>query len=274
MDTENRLILRYLESHPFDAARSLQRLQAEEIGAVLENVPAEAAASTIAALAPDLAVRCLCEMPPSTAADLLVSMPDQLAARLLRRLDAAPRHTLLSALPRRRRDRLEHMLPFGENTVGTLMDLEYLQLFRDSTVQDAHQAVREHTEPSGVYVVARDQTLAGIISRKELIALLPNATLATLAHPPKHTLSPKTDCSVAIAHPCWLEMDEVPIVSRDGMLVGVLRHQVLRAWAGNVLPSHRSGLDTALGLSELVWLGFQGLLDTMTSAATREVRRD
>ena len=271
MDTESRLIIRYLETHPMDAARSLERLPLEEIRAVLDTVPHDAAVGPLAALPPTVAARCLSAMPASSAAGLPAGMSDQVAAGLLRRLEAAPRSALLSELPARRSERLQRQLRYDENAVGALMEMEHLQLFRDSTVKDARQVAQEHGASGMAYIVSRDQQLTGVATLRDLVTSPPDATVASLQRPPCATLSPKTDCSVALAHSCWLEVDELPIVSRDGVLLGVLRHRVLRAWAGGARPLTRGGLNTALELGELVWLGFQGLMDTVVSATAREV---
>jgi hypothetical protein len=95
-----------------------------------------------------------------------------------------------------------------------------------------------------------------------------------LARPPVATLSPNTECAVALSHPCWLETDEAPLVSRGGALLGVLRHRILRSSAGSALAMSRSGLDTALEMGELFWLGLQGILDTVLSGPAKEVQHD
>lgn len=272
MNTETRLLVRYLETHPMDAARSLERFQPDEVRAVLERVPAAAAADALAALPSSLAARCLSPMPLPAATEVISGMSDHQAAGLLRRLDAEELNTLLSALPLLRRDRLNRLLRSDENTVGALMDVDFPHVFRDSKVQEAREALRGQNGTGEFYVLARTQHLAGIVSAGNLAAAPDEAAVGTLARPPKATLSPDTECAIAVSHRCWLEVDEVPILSREGVLLGVLRHRMLRSWAGAARPTGRGGLDTTLGLSELVWLGLLGLLDTAIATTAREVR--
>ena len=99
MPTEDRLLARYLEAHPMDAARSLERFQPEEIRSVLVSAPSKAAAAALAALSPAVAAGCLSGMAPPTATELIEGMADDPAAGMLRRLDGAERSAVLSALP-------------------------------------------------------------------------------------------------------------------------------------------------------------------------------
>ena len=62
---------------------------------------------------------------------------------------------------------------------------------------------------------------------------------------PATTLSPQTGYAVAAGHPCWLEVDEVPIIAREGILLGILYHRTLRSKAGEARLSSGDGLETA-----------------------------
>jgi Mg/Co/Ni transporter MgtE len=274
MDTENRMVVRYLKKHPSHAAHSVERLQPEEISAVLESVPVGAAAGLLAALTPALAARCLSVAPATTASSLIRQLPAHLAAGLLRRLNADDRTALLAELPLHTRDRLRRLLRYSDNTVGALMDLGYFQVFGDCTVRDVQEIARERHESGVVYVVTREQQLLGATNMRALEDLPADATAAESARMPITTLSPQTDYSVAAAHACWLEVDEVPIISREGILLGILYHRTLRLKAGEAQLSSGDGLETAMGLGEVVWLGLHGLVDTVMTATAAEVRHD
>lgn len=270
MELEDKLIIRYLQINPSNAARALEQLPAEKIWPVLEEMPVSAAANVLPALPPSLATLCLAGMPASAASDLIQALSVHVAAGLLRRLQAAEQRALLAALPAGRRSRLQRLLSFRENTAGALMSLEYIQLFRGATAQQAQKLIGADTESGVAYVVTEDQRLTGTVSLRELEEAPPQTTVGALMRKPKTTLSPNTDCSVAVNHPCWYDVDEAPIVSRDRVLLGILRHRMLRIWSRNAHSFRQSGLDTSLELGEFVWLGFQGLLEIVISPATKE----
>lgn len=274
METENRMVVQYLKKHPSHAARSLEHLPPQEIGAVLVGVPVGVAAGLLAALPSTVGAGCLTALPAAAATSLIRELPAHLAAALLRRLDAGARTALLAGLPLHTRDRLRRLLRFGENTVGALMDLEYFQVFADATAHDVRQIARQHYGSGVAYVVTREQNLLGATSLRALEDLSAGATAAGLARMPATTLSPQTDYAVAASHPCWLEVDEVPIVSREGLLLGILYHRTLRSKAGEARLLSGDGLETAMGLGEVVWLGLHGLVDTVMTATGTEVRND
>jgi len=270
MNTEERLVVRYLSAHPPNAARCLERLAPGEVSAILESVPPDAASGALAALPPGFAARCLASTGKTTAVELIQRAPEQAAAGILRRLGATEREELLSSLPVRTRGSLGRLLNYGGHSVGALMDLEYLRFFEDDSAEDVLRGPRVGS--SVVYVVTRGQELMGVTTLRELRNSPERAALGTLAQKPEVTFSPNTDSSAAADHPCWLECDETPVVSRDGVLLGVLRHRVLRARVEGTASFSSGGEDVVLALGESVWMGLQGLIEAIISPQEKELR--
>lgn len=271
MDTAMRLLVRFLRDHPGQAASSLERLAAPEIRALLEDVPADAAAASLASLPPRLGAECLSEMSETTAAQIVREMPVAAAGRLLRRMEPEHRRTLLAALPIRFRNRLNTLLEYAENTVGSIMEQDFVQLAEDRRADDALDWLREqgHPETGTVYVVGPGGEIKGTVEWKQLAAAPAGLPAGSVTRPARTLFSPNTGCETALAHPCWMETDEAPVAARDGVLVGVLHHRVLRAWSGGRRDTSQDQWDAAIGIGETLWLGMQELVETVITVTKR-----
>jgi hypothetical protein len=62
----------------------------------------------------------------------------------------------------------------------------------------------------------------------------------------------------SLAHPAWRDLDAIPVVDRDDVMLGILRHRQLR----RIQTSEAGGdlKDTLFSLSELCWMGLSTLM--------------
>jgi magnesium transporter len=272
METHLELARAFIESYPDEAALSMEQMAAEDVTALLSEIPVDIAARAIVRMASHQAVECLRSLPLPVAGAVLGVMPRDHGALVLRRMRPEDRAGLLKAAPATAAPGIAVLLRFPENSAGALMDPEVLALPKDVGVGEAFERVRrsEGRIFYYVYIVDRERKLVGVANLRELIEADENKLLEDIMRAPVARLPVHADFITMRAHPAWREYHALPVVDDHGVLVGVLRYKTLRAEAGEdsrIAPGSDS-LDTSLALGELYWSTLGQLLQTMWPAAS------
>jgi Mg/Co/Ni transporter MgtE len=245
------LTLAYVSSHPHDAARVLEQRPALEAAAVLARLPARAAAPALTAMLPGAAARVIAAVGDQVALGLLTASGAQGAVAVLRHVPEPRRSRLIEGLPTVTAIAARLLLGYPEDSVGAWADPQVVTLAPGLNAYDAFAQVRGEPEGEGegVYVVAEDQRLLGVVDLATLVRAPEWRSLDGLLHPPAATLPAVMPLRAAAAHPAWGRVTELPVVARGERLVGVLRHSVL-------LQALEKGTRPAGGEDEVTLAGF------------------
>ena len=256
----DRLALRFAEAHPNEAARILESLDAVVGADFLSDELGETGARLLSAMDPASAVGCLDRMGSERAAGIVASLDLELGAALLRIMEPEFRNALLHHLPEERREHLEMVLRYPENTAGSLMDPRALALPRDITLRDGLERVRRYPERASyyLYVIDRIRLLAGVVSIREMMIGDPERSLAQAMRPNPVRINVKDSMTAVRAHPGWLEFQVMPVVDDEGRFVGALRHRTLRRLDSDP-AMHQGHPRVGRALGELFQIGLTGL---------------
>jgi magnesium transporter len=259
MSLADRLVRRFAESHPTEAASLLGSQPPQDASAILARLPDATASALVGRMAPSVAAAALDGLPPDTGARLLERMPPEQAAALLRRLNRASREPLLAAMATG--DRVRRLLALPEGTAGTLMDPHALALPEDLDLEEARRRIGRHSAhlTLELYVVDREQCLVGVADLRQVLDASRRGPLAELvrAVEPLHA---EADAATIAAHPGWTERGSLPVVDERGLFLGALRAERLRQLTqGADSRRAHAGLETVVALGELYWLGLSGL---------------
>jgi magnesium transporter len=273
MTPDYRLALAFLESHPREAARALERLPHDERIAVLRAVPAGVVAPALREMVRSTAADCLTRLEFAEAASIVAAlMPDE-SADLLRRTPPDARDRILAALPAASRERVARVLRYHEGTAGAFMDPSIVELPDDLSIGEAQERVRSATRGLlyYLYVVDRARRLVGVLDIPELMAAPPDDALRAVMHQKVDRLSAWAPSHVIREHPGWRSYHAMPVVDEHDCLLGAIRYQTLRRLEQdtptNVTPP---ATVTALALGELFHIGVTGLVGSLVSAASTE----
>lgn len=98
-------------------------------------------------------------------ADLLAELPDELKQQVLERLDRSDQAEVRS------------VLSFPEGTVGAIMDLDFISLREDASLEAVHRLLRRRGElpphSNEIIVVDRNNQLQGVLSLEKLLLCEP-----------------------------------------------------------------------------------------------------
>lgn len=255
--------LRYLAEHPAEAARILERFPPANVSALLAEASPEVASRALRCAEPAFAVACLAALPRSHAAALLGSLPLGVAAALLRRADAETRSAVLEAGSPQAAAALGRVLAHPEGTAGALMNPRVVVLPGDLTVERAVERLRRVPADDlyYLYVVDREQKLAGVLTYRQLLLAGPDAVLTTVMRQPVSRLRSRARGDALRGHPGWRLYLALPVVDDDGVLLGAIHRDALRSPEVGAAGGEEGQARVALALAESVWLGLSRTLD-------------
>ena len=262
MDGSN-LIHSFIRNHAHQAARVLENRSLDELVPFFDGIPSELAASLFNTMEAHTAASCLERMIPDRAADALARVPLERGALLMRRLLPETREAVLERLPAEPNRHLGLLLQVREDTAGALMEPRIFTLPAEVSAAEALSRVRSNPERAShyLYVLERDQTLAGVLTLRELLAAGEDAEVASLMQRDIVCLRMGDSLASVLVHPAWLEFHTLPVLDENNLFTGALRHKTLRQLAERVQGPARSD-HAGLALGELFRIGLSGLVNS------------
>ncbi len=281
MKSEALLAEAFLDAHPEEAALVLERIPAAAAAAMLERVSPAAAAGALRRMAPASAADGLARLGLDRARDVVAALPWDAAALVLRRVDAAARETILSALAPGTAARLQALLRYPEDSAAALADPHVLALPDDLTAGEALARVRRSPRHAlhYIYVVDRAQRLVGVLNLRELMLAPPKAALASVMHREVAHVPAQARRTAIVEHPARRVLHALPVVDDSGVFLGALRYETIRRLETDAAVGRPpDALETLMTLGELCWVGLTGvfvdLAATITTAADKEREGD
>jgi magnesium transporter len=277
MSAETLLLRSYIARHPDEVARLVEQLAPGAFAEVLAALAADEAAQIAVRAMPLAAALALAELSPELAAAIVLEMVPRDATVIMLRLAAADRERIYRALPGARADMLRTLTEHGSARAGGRMDPRVPMLPEGLPIADVLDRVRAAPEGALDYVYAVDGALrlSGVINLRELLGARPTATLAEVMTRSPQALFADDPLEAIAAHPAWKRLHALPVVDRDGRLLGALRYSAFRAVEAEL--GERLGMrDTQLtaALVELFAVGVASVTrmagTTVEASATTE----
>lgn len=263
-ETGIELALGLLRTHPETAAAVIETLTAESAAALLHDMSPRLSAPVVARMLPAPASRSLLRMAPAAAAAIVRVMPPATAAPLLRAWPLQQRDALLALLPHRTGIMIRLLLGFPGTSVGAWMDPEPQLLPADCDAGAALDRLRAEARDLErvAFVVDREQQLRGRVRTAELLRADPGAHLRTLIEPAAVVLQARADLLGYRDDPAWASGDPLPVVARDGRVIGVLSHSDFARGLAAARPAGEGVLgDPAMNLADGYWIGLARLVE-------------
>jgi magnesium transporter len=262
--TDERLSFAFLEAHPADAARVLERLAPNHVSGLLSDAPVRLASPALRLMLPPFVARCLDPLDDPTVLALLRAMGPQAGVAVLHYLPEARRTALLAQLPTAMGMAFRLLLGYPEDAVGAWMNPRVVVLPADTTADAALTRLREaQGEVDGqVFVTGNGQRLQGIALLPDLMRAAAESPLSQLMQKVRFTLPARASIAGVGDHEGWDDYQLLPVVERDDRFVGVLdRSVVARALLRHQRTQPQAGLgDVFANLAGGYWLGVSSLI--------------
>lgn len=222
------LTLAFVENHPEDAARVLERLPLDNTAAFLESLPIRLGALVIRQMLAPHAARCIETLPLEVAAGIVSSLGIQSGAAVLRYLAPVRRERIIEQLHTAGTMGLRLVLGYPEDTVGAKMDPQAPAFVPDTLVSVAMDRLREgDAQIAYVYVINPDHRLQGIVSLDVLLRAGSKLALSQIMQPATFSLPAHASVAAVQRHPGWNRFHRLPVVEHNDRFVGALDHKLL-----------------------------------------------
>jgi len=220
---------RFLKSFPLDAAKQIEALSSDEAAAILGDYDIETLRPVWDFLAPDVAAAIIRRLDEPFVGRLFGDLNPNEVLTILGQCDEKDRERFLSLLDDALRRELEELSTYPDDTAGRLMETR-INVFRgEMTVAHTLDRLRDsrirglHT----VFLVDDENMLTGRVDVHDIATAAPQQTLRHLAQPITAAVNPLTPRDEVVELLERTRQPNIPVVSLDGKLVGVVRYSTL-----------------------------------------------
>ena len=234
----DKFTLHYIESHPEDAASSLEGINHEDMCEFIASLPVRYAAFVIQHLTPISSSSALARLPLDIVVPILSRLPADQASALIRRLpsDKISEISSLPGLP----GYIKRSLRYQADTVGAIMDTDNLVLPLRFTISEARKHMKKHTAKiqNRVFVTDEQQQLKGFVELKELMFANYKVALSQLVRRPNIKLSVRDRLEAIAVDTVMRQTEILPVVDHTNRLMGVVTskdlQQAIAELSGNI----------------------------------------
>ncbi len=254
----------FVNNYQAAAVDELQQMPATAAGELIETLDDELSASVLHSMPPIAAARCIESVPRKSASRYLDAMNAKQAAAILRQTDLEIRKELLSLMSRQQSFRVSVLLRYQKSLVGASMDVITVSLRPQSTIGNAQQqVVAQNYAHTDIYLVNSQYHVQGTVSYFDLLGHEDTGRpVSDIAKPSARPIYASLTLKQAIEHKEWSEQETLPVIDRDGKLIGIIRF--IDLWRIMVehppeAPQSRQSSE-AFGIAELYCLGLADLV--------------
>ncbi|WP_163192034.1 magnesium transporter [Clostridium thermarum] len=212
--------------HPADLADILEDMDSEYRTKIFESLDENLAADTLEEIEPEIQADILQSMSESKAAEVLEAMPNDEIADILDEVDAETAEKILMNMEKDDADEVRELMGYEDETVGSIMNLDYISFNMDITVNETIDLLRElkldDEIANYIYVTDKDNQLEGVFSLRDLIVAAPDTHIREIMN----TNIIKVNVTDSIEHTVELaikyDLISVPVSDEEGKLCGIV----------------------------------------------------
>ncbi|MGJ8559124.1 MAG: magnesium transporter [Litorimonas sp.] len=224
-DMEVRVRLEAL--HPADFSDFVEELTDAQRATLIERAPELITGELLAELEDDVVEDVLLLLEPGLIADALTELDNDDVTQIMEEMEDAQREDVLEAMQPLERAEVEASLAFDDETIGRLMQREFVSAPEFWSVGDTLDHMRETGEALpdvfyNVYVVDPRLRPIGYVPLSKLIRMSRETTLASLMKEKLVTIDQTLDQEDAAYLFEKYDLISAPVVNADGRMVGMM----------------------------------------------------
>jgi Mg/Co/Ni transporter MgtE len=215
----------FLSRHPETAARVLENLAAEEVAVLFAELPVKLITPVIRRLTPAMAALILLRMEHDQQAALFRQLGPRNAANILRNWSGEQRARVFKTLPAYKSARLKILLEYAPDTVGSIMDTEFITANLNQTVGDAEAAVRNMKidHQYDIYVIDDNMQYRGAVGILKLLREDNQKKIRQIMDKNVPAIAATAKLHAVGIHAGWESRSTLPVVDRDQQVVGIFQ---------------------------------------------------
>ena len=217
---------RLSEMNEADVAAILEELKEQEMLKIFRILPKDIAADVFSYMEVDSQQYIITSLSEKDAAGIIDNLMADDATDLLEEMPASiVKRLLAAASPDTRRD-INHLLRYPEDSAGSIMTVEFVDLKENLTVEQAIQRIRNvgvDSETINIcYVLDSRRTLLGTVALRYLLLSQPDEIIGDIMHENVISLTTLMD-QEEVAHQFKkYDFTSMPVVDNENRLVGII----------------------------------------------------
>ena len=229
MTAVSALNARFLSNYPLEAAKQLEALPAQQAADILAGHDVATLRPLWDFLAPDAAAGIVGRLDGDLVRELLLDVNPNEVLTILRQFDEDERQRILSLLDDNLRAVLEELSSYPDDSAGRLMETRISVFRKEITVAQTLERLRESRLRGlhSVFLVDDENVLTGKVDVHDIATANPAQSLGELAKPIAAAVNPITPRDEVVELLERYRLPNIPVISLDGKLVGVVRYSTL-----------------------------------------------
>ena len=217
---------RLSEMNEADVAAILEELKESEMLKIFRILPKDIAADVFSYMEVDSQQYIITSLSEKDAAGIIDNLMADDATDLLEEMPASiVKRLLAAASPDTRRD-INHLLRYPEDSAGSIMTVEFVDLKENLTVEQAIQRIRNvgvDSETINIcYVLDSRRTLLGTVALRYLLLSQPDEIIGDIMHENVISLTTLMDQEEVARQFKKYDFTSMPVVDNENRLVGII----------------------------------------------------
>ena len=215
-----------MELNEADIAAIMEEMDNQEMLKIFRILPKDLAAEVFAYMEVENQQFIITSLSERDAANIIDNLMADDATDLLEEMPASVVKKLLSlASPETRRD-INHLLRYPEDSAGSIMTVEFVDLKENLTVQNAIERIRMigvDSETINIcYVLDSRRTLIGTVGLRYLLLSPPDAVIGDIMHENVISINTMMDQEEVARQFQKYDFTAMPVVDQENRLVGII----------------------------------------------------
>ena len=209
-----------------DIAAAMSEMEEEDSLKMFRILPKDMAADVFADLEADVQQYIIRSMSDKEASNIIENLMADDATDILEEMPASVvKRILANASPETRAD-INHLLQYPEDSAGSIMTVEYVDLREDMTVADAIERIRKKGVDSETinicYVVTKQKVLVGTVALRYLLIMSPDDVIGDIMNTNVISIGTMTDQEEAARTFQKYGFTAMPVVDNESRMVGII----------------------------------------------------
>ncbi|MGE3962125.1 MAG: magnesium transporter [Dehalococcoidia bacterium] len=209
-----------------DAAEVLEHLSADDLGEIVPGLDVETISGAMEYTASSTRSEIVRLLEPDTLAETIAAVPDDIATDLVHDLDDETAAQVMEGLSDERREELEQLLTYPDDTAGGRMTGQVITVLPELTAGQAIEQLRtsqaDASKPFYLYVTRPDRTLEGVLNVRALITAPPGSLVTEVMTADLITIEANEDQEEAARVLQRHNLLALPVVDQHGHLLGTI----------------------------------------------------
>ena len=214
------------ELNDADIADYMEEMEEEEVIKIFRILPKDTAADVFSYLEIDRQQSIITSLSDKDAARIIDNMMSDDAKELMEEMPANVVKRLIANTSPDTRQAINHLMRYPEDSAGSIMTVEYVDLKEHYTVAQAIDRIRKvglDSETINIcYVLDYKRTLVGTVALRYLLLSDPNAVIGEMMHRNVVSLHTLMDQEEVARQFKKYEFTAMPVVDNEDRLVGII----------------------------------------------------